>query len=102
LEEAEMEVKVRQTAIDLVGEVPWGTHFCQFYQTKEGLIDMLVPYFKMGREYNEFCMWVTSEALSPEEAKEPLEKQVGDLDDHIAKNQIKIIDYRRQGAETNI
>lgn len=53
--------KTRKTEIDVVGDAPWGTHFCLFYQTKEDLIDILVPYFKAGLENNEFCMWVTSE-----------------------------------------
>lgn len=85
-----MEVKLRKTAIDIVGDVPRDTHFCQFYQTKEDLIDSLVPYFKAGPENNEFCMPVTSEALSLKEAKEPLEKPVRDPDDHIAKGRMKI------------
>ncbi len=85
-----MEVKIRKTAIDLVGDVPWGIHFCQFYKTKKDLIDILVPYFKAGLENNEFCMPFTSEALSPEEAKETLEKQVREPDDHIAKVRMKI------------
>ena len=31
-------------------DVHWGTHFCQFYQTREDLMDILVPYFKVGLE----------------------------------------------------
>jgi hypothetical protein len=82
--------KSRKTAIDIIGDVPWGTHFCQFYGTKEDLTDLLVPYFKAGPENNEFCIPATSEAFSPEEAKEPLEKQVREPDDHIAKGRMKI------------
>jgi hypothetical protein len=85
-----MEVKVGKTAIDVAGDVPLGTHFCQFCQTKEDLTDLLIPYFKAGPENNEFCMPVTSEASSPKEAKEPLEKQVREPDDHIAKGRMKI------------
>jgi PAS domain S-box-containing protein len=88
-----MEVKVRQTAIDVVGEVPWGTHFCQFYQTKEDLIDVLVPYFKVGLENNEFCMWITSEPLNTEDAHRALKKKVRNLDGYIKKGQIEILDY---------
>ena len=58
-----MEEELRKTGIDILGDVPWGTHFCQFYQTKEDLIDILVPYFKAGLENNEFCLWVTSERV---------------------------------------
>ena len=64
--------KTRKTGINVVGDVPWGTHFCLFYQTKEDLIDILVPYFQAGLENNEFCMWITSAPLEVEEAKSAL------------------------------
>jgi hypothetical protein len=83
-----MDLKVRKTAIDIIGNVPWGTHFCQFYQTKEDLIDILVPYFKAGLENNEFCMWITSEPLNNEDAKLEFKKKVKNLDDYIKKGQI--------------
>jgi len=88
-----MKVKLRKTAIDVVGDVLWGTHFCQFYQTKEDLTDLLVPYFKAGLENNEFCMWITSEPLHVEDAKRALKEKVKDLDDYIKKGQIEILDY---------
>jgi len=84
---------MRKTAIGLIGDVPWGTHICQFYQTKEDLIDLLVPYFKAGLENNEFCMWITSEPLNVEEAKRALKKEVKNLDDYLKKEQIEILDY---------
>jgi hypothetical protein len=68
-----MAEEIRKTGIDLLGEVPWGTHLCQFYQTKKDLIDILVPYFKAGLESNEFCMWITAEPLSAQEAKNDTE-----------------------------
>ncbi|GAI75203.1 unnamed protein product [marine sediment metagenome] len=88
-----MEEKVRKTAIDIIGDVSWGTHFCQFYQTKEDLIDILVPYFRAGLENNEFCMWITAEPLSAEDAERQLKKKVKDLEDYIKKGQIEILDY---------
>jgi len=83
----------RKSGIGVVGDVPWGTHLCQFYQTKEDLIEILVPYFKAGLENNEFCMWITSEPLQVEEAKAALKKAVINLDDYIKKGQIEILDY---------
>ncbi len=88
-----MEAKLRNSGIDIIGDAPWGTHFCQFYKTKEDLIDILVPYFKTGLENNEFCMWITSEPLSAEEAKNALEKAVPDIDDYLKQGQIEIIPY---------
>jgi len=88
-----MEEKVRKTALDIIGDFPWGTHFCQFYQTKDDLIDILVPYFKAGLEDNEFCMWITSEPLHVEDAKRALKEKVNNLDDYIQRGQIEILDY---------
>jgi len=55
-----MNEPTRKTGIVIIGEVPWGTHFCQFYQTPQDLLDILVPYFVAGLESNEFCLWITS------------------------------------------
>jgi hypothetical protein len=74
----------RHTGIPTIGDFSWGTHFCQFYQDKQDLIDILVPYFKAGLENNEFCMWVTSEPLRAAEAKAALAANVENLETYIA------------------
>jgi len=76
-----------------LGSVPWGTHFCLFYKTKEDLTDILVPYFKAGLENNEFCMWVTSEFIGEKEAKESLRKAIPDFDQYLKKEQIQIVPH---------
>ncbi len=83
----------RKTGIDILGDVAWGVHFCVFYQSKQDLIDILVPYFKAGLENNEFCMWITSKPLSAEDAEKSLSQAVTNLDDYIKKGQIEILDY---------
>jgi len=88
-----MNKNIRNSGIDIIGDMPWGTHFCQFYQTTEDLIDILVPYFKAGLENNEFCMWITSQPVEVEEAKEALRKSVPDIDVYLEKGQIEIIPY---------
>lgn len=84
---------MRKTDIDVIGELSWGAHFCQFYQTKDDLVDILVPYFKAGLESNEFCMWVTSQPLEVEEAEESLRKVLPELDYYLKEGQIEIISY---------
>ncbi|HUW19335.1 MAG TPA: PAS domain S-box protein [Sedimentisphaerales bacterium] len=84
---------MRRTGVDIVGDVPWGTHFCQFYQSKQDLLDTLVPYFEAGLKDNEFCMWVTSEPLAVEDARRALKKKVKKLEDYVKKGQIEILDY---------
>jgi len=83
----------RPSGIALIGEVPWGTHFCQFYQTKRDLLDILVPYFKAGLENNDYCMWVTCEPLNVEDAQKALAKAVPQYAEYIRKGQIEIIPY---------
>ena len=85
--------ELRNSGIDVIGSVPWGTHFCQFYQTQQDLIDILVPYFKAGLENNEFCMWVTSEPLVVAEAQKAMRHAVEGLDKYLRKGQIEIIPY---------
>jgi hypothetical protein len=75
----------RRFGVSLVGSVPWGTHLCQFYESKQDLIDILVPYFAEGLHSNEFCMWVTSPPLEAEEAREALQKAVPNLDEYFKK-----------------
>jgi hypothetical protein len=50
-----METQLRNSGIDVVGRMPWGSHFCHFYDTKEDLIETLVPYFVEGLKSGEFC-----------------------------------------------
>jgi PAS domain S-box-containing protein len=88
-----MEDELRNSGIDVIGSVPWGTHFCQFYETKQDLIDILVPYFKAGLENNEFCMWVTSQPFVVAEAQKAMRLAVEDFDKYLRKGQIEIIPY---------
>jgi len=88
-----MEDELRNSGIDVIGGVPWGTHFCQFYKTIQDLIDILVPYFKAGLESNEFCMWVTSEPLMVAEAEEAMRGAVSAFDEYMRQGQIEIIPY---------
>ncbi|MEN6329044.1 MAG: MEDS domain-containing protein [Methanobacteriaceae archaeon] len=84
---------LRKSGIEILGDVPWGTHFCQFYHTKEDLIDILVPYFKEGLLNNEFCMWITSEPLVVEEAKEALRDVLPDINSYLEGGQLEILPY---------
>ncbi len=73
--------------------VPWGSHFCQFYETANDLVDTLVPYFKAGLDNNERCMWVTAQPLRAADATDALRNAVPDLDRRLASAQIEIVDH---------
>src|SRR6267142_1733206 len=88
-------MELRKTGIGIVGDVPWGTHFCYFYETKRDLLDILVPYFKAGLENQEFCLWIisNSELITTEEAKVALGQAVSDLERHLAEGRIEIVPH---------
>lgn len=83
------------SGIPCVGPLPWGTHFCQFYDSRADLADTLVPYFKAGLENNEGCLWVTSEPLGADQASAALRTAVPDLDRRMREGQIEILDHRQ-------
>ncbi|MBN1983460.1 MAG: MEDS domain-containing protein, partial [Chitinivibrionales bacterium] len=83
----------RQSGIDAVGIIPWGSHFCQFYETQHDLVETLVPYFRAGLEANEFCMWITSHPLNVSAAKKALETAMPEAAHRIAQGQMEILDY---------
>ena len=70
-DESEPDTALRKTGIDLIGDVPWGTHICMFYETKQDLLDTNVDYFRAGLESNEYGLWAISDPISLEEATEP-------------------------------
>ncbi|MBL7119588.1 MAG: MEDS domain-containing protein [Dehalococcoidia bacterium] len=84
---------MRKTGIDVLGDVPWGTHLCHFYQTREDLLDILVPYFKAGLQNNELCMWITSEPLGEREARETMREAMPGFDGCLKARQIEIVPH---------
>jgi two-component system, sensor histidine kinase PdtaS len=90
-----MAEELRATGIPMLGEVPWGTHFCLFYETKNDLLDLLVPYFKTGLQHHEFCLCIASEPVLAEEAERALRQTVPAFDRYLAEGQIEIISHQR-------
>src|ERR1700674_4277920 len=85
---------MRKTGIDVVGDMPWGTHFCLFYETKADLLEILVSYCKAGLESHEFCLWVVAEPLAVEDARRALQRAVSDFDRYFADQSIEIVAAR--------
>jgi signal transduction histidine kinase len=89
-----MAPETRKTGIDVLGDMPWGTHFCLFYETKRDLLDTLISYCKTGLESAEFCLWVVGEPLTVEEAINALKDAVPDLDRYLKDPSIEIVSAR--------
>jgi two-component sensor histidine kinase/PAS domain-containing protein len=82
------------TGLQSLGEMPWGSHVCQFFSNSSDLRDTLVPYFKAGLENNERCLLVAMEPFTAENARSALRAAVGDFDRRERRKQIEIHDVR--------
>jgi hypothetical protein len=84
---------IRETGLQAVGDLPWGSHFCIFYETKQDLLDILVPFFKAGLQNNESCLWIVMryQCLTVYEAKNVLRKAVPDFDRLLREGKIEVV-----------
>ncbi len=85
----------RNSAIEAVGEVDWGTHLCLLYETTGDILEILVPYFRAGLENNELCVWAISKPLSIAQARERLAGVVPDLTNSIAEGKLRLVDSKQ-------
>ncbi len=95
-----MQAETRKSGIEVIGSIPWGTHFCQFYRTKKDLADTLVPYFQAGLENNEFCMCITADNMTAADTLKLLSKSVKGFSEYLQKGQFEIVPYREWYLQT--
>ncbi|HEX2972338.1 MAG TPA: MEDS domain-containing protein, partial [Tepidisphaeraceae bacterium] len=89
----QMLAKAPPSGISCCGDLQWGAHFCHLYETRDDLIETLVPFFAAGLVNNEQCLWVTSEPLGAPEASAALAERVPNLQDYLDSGQILIVDH---------
>jgi DNA-binding CsgD family transcriptional regulator len=85
----------RQTGIQVLGAVPWGTHVCVFYETADDLLDSVGLYIAAGLQNNEFCVWAISKPITEDDAKTALRSILPDFDRYLSSGQLEVI----QGTE---
>jgi signal transduction histidine kinase len=81
----------RRTGLDVLGDRPWGSHFCLFFDTKTDLLDILVPYFKAGLANNEFCFWVLADPLTEDDARQALHREIPAADRYLIERNMEFI-----------
>ena len=82
---------MRKTGVEVVGDIPWGSHFCLFYETRADLLETVVSYCKAGLENQEFCLWVVAEPLAVEDATRELKRSMPDLDQYLSEQSLEIV-----------
>ena len=97
-----MRARRRDTGISGLGELPASTHFALFYETREDLLDVIVPFFAAGLKANELCVWLPSVPTMERAAMAKLREQVPDFDERVARGDVKITPgkdwYRPRGV----
>ncbi len=84
---------LHRTGFLIPERVPWGTHICQFYETKDDLLEVLVPYYQHGLDTNQLCVWLTPDLISVEEATNALREVVPDLNRFLSTGQLVILPH---------
>jgi DNA-binding CsgD family transcriptional regulator len=92
---------LRQTGIIVQGNIPWGTHLCLFHETKQDLLDTMVPYFRAGLESNEFCLWVLQPTVTRQDALEALRRGIPDFDRYLWKGSIELVSQDQWYTESD-
>ena len=65
-----------------------------FYETKEDLLVIVIPYCRAGLENGEFCLWVVADPLTIEEAEVALKDAVRHLDRYLSDGSLEIVPAR--------
>jgi PAS domain S-box-containing protein len=85
-----------------IGVVPWGTHFCHFYETSGDILHTAVAYFGAGLEAGQLCFWVTSDPGGVEGAKAALIRRLPAAASALANDHLQVVSawdwYLQDGA----
>ena len=81
----------RQSGLPSVGELPWGTHFCQLYESERDLLEVIVPFLRTGLANNELCQWTVANLGDLDEARRALAEAVPDLDERERTGQLELL-----------
>lgn len=88
---------LRRTGIRVVGDMPWGSRLCIFYETMSDLLSTAAAYFRAGLESGEFCIWAVSEPLKAKDAQLALMKAIPKYSTYASRGQIEILENAEVG-----
>src|ERR1700722_4578988 len=83
--------ELTNAGIAVMSDLPWGTHFCYFYETQQDLFDATVPFLQAGLENHQFCLWMVSCAVTEAAALQALREWIPAVDRHLAEGRIEIV-----------
>lgn len=88
----------RKSGILTIGELPWGSHICQFYRTEQDLLEIVIPYLEAGLENNEYCLWIVPAGSALEDARSTAGKLFPGIPSLVLAEQLEVLDAGRWRA----
>ena len=79
--------------IEGIESAAWGEQICVFFNTKDELLKLTVPYIKAGLEDNEFCTWIAGEPITVNDASHALEQALPNVHQYLARKQLEILPH---------
>ena len=76
-----------------MGKIAWGEHLCVFYNGKQELLKLVVPFMAAGLQDNEFCMWITGGLVTQTDAIQALESVLPQTQQYILEKRLEILSY---------
>lgn len=84
---------MRRSGIPGVGKIGWGEHLCVLYKTQQELLKLVVPYIQAGLEDNEYCMWITGDPVTEQDAVEALEAVFPQTHEYLIGKQLEVLSH---------
>lgn len=82
-----------EAKVPLAGSTADAAHSCYFYNTKQDLLDVVVPFLKAGLKQKESCMWIISGPLTLEDARAAFREALPDIDRYEADGSLELLLY---------
>jgi len=86
-----MDYCIRDSGIDILGEVPWGTHIAQLYESKDDYFKIMIPFVQSGLKNNELCVWIYGEQTNDREIIEFLGCSMGNIEYYLKRGQLRLV-----------
>lgn len=85
---------LRDSGINTIGHISWGTHIANLFTDKKEIFEVVVPFIKSGLVNNELCLWIYTQNTPYEDIKSALKDCLEDIDSYMENGQLILIPYR--------
>jgi signal transduction histidine kinase len=90
-----MPATLRPSGIDSLGEVPWGTHLCQFYRTRKDQLDLLCDWFQAGLKNGESCLWISPDSVKAAAFMSAMQRTMPGFSRHLNSGQMEVVPFEK-------